>query len=87
MEIPCSSGHWHDLTPTAMAVVIQAFQDGDMQTIGKGGNLTPLCLLDAFSDKERVKNAMRQHKNSTIVVDGVAITDYNNTSVSAPSTP
>lgn len=53
MKVRCT-GHStdtvHNLTPTHMALVILAYQNGDMQTVSRKGNvqvITSKCLLEA----------------------------------------
>ena len=49
LKVSCEGcGGFHDISPTGMAVVIQAFQQGDLQRIGQDG-VTPLCLGGAFT--------------------------------------
>ncbi len=48
-DVDCQGcGKVHFMSPAAMAVVILAFQDGRLHTVGKHGVLSPLCLLDAL---------------------------------------
>ena len=49
MRIRCTCGNWHDLSITALALVVAAFQDGDVQTIGHEG-IQPKCLEAAFAN-------------------------------------
>ena len=55
-DIPCAGcGRIHQLSPAAMAVVILAYQAGDMQSVGlfEGQPLTtPKCILSALSMAE-----------------------------------
>lgn len=52
MKIACIEGHWHEVTPTALAIILAAYLDGDLQTVSKDG-VTSLCFATAF-DRERV---------------------------------
>ena len=49
MKVRCACHRWHDVTPTGLALVIDAFVDGDLFTT----KLEVLCYLKAFT-RERV---------------------------------
>lgn len=46
--IACPCGNLHELSPTAMAVVIRAFIEGELHIVGSGGQLKPKCIAEAF---------------------------------------
>lgn len=73
VKIYCAnSNEWHDLSPTAMAIIIEAFQEGDLQRVntipGVTGRMatitvTPSCLLEALSDERLEKFRTRYPGN------------------------
>lgn len=65
MTIECECGNFHGLTPTAMALLIKAYQEGDMQTVGPGG-VRGLCMADAFTD-ERVNDIGKRYPGRAVV--------------------
>ena len=64
MKIACINGHWHDVSPTGLALVIKAFQEGDLQTVGTDG-VNNECLLKAFTE-DRVKDFNRRYRGHVI---------------------
>src|SRR5262245_558406 len=64
VTLECSCGDWHELTPTAMAVVILAFQNGDIQEVRKNG-VQPICMAGAFSP-ENVNLIQTRYQGRTI---------------------
>lgn len=67
MKIACVNGHWHEITPTGLAVIVQAFIDGDLQRIGPTG-VFALCLREAFTDK-RVRDFEQRYAGNNISFD------------------
>jgi hypothetical protein len=67
MQITCVEGHWHEVSPTGLAVIVQAFMDGDMQQVGRKG-IFPLCLKKAFTDS-RVRDFMQRYAGNAITID------------------
>lgn len=70
MKIYCAhSNNWHDVTPTAMAIIIEAFQDGDLQRavpqLGGWASIENLCILDAITD-ERLEKFRTRYPGNTI---------------------
>lgn len=41
----CETGE-HVILPRAMALVIEAFGAGALHTVGKGGQIQPLCFIE-----------------------------------------
>lgn len=64
MMVMCTCGEWHDVSPTALLVVVQAFVDGDMQRVTKKGVL-PACMAEAFTD-DRVKAFTAKYRQNKI---------------------
>jgi len=70
VKIECLN-HWHDVSPTGLAVIVQAFQDGDLhRTVHTthGMMVEPICVLEAFG-KERVEDFLIRYHGHTISVD------------------
>lgn len=65
MKVKCDGcGSWHTVSPTAMSVIIYAYQRGELQQVtGKG--VVSLCMGDALTP-----DAVAQHQkdNRTVVV-------------------
>jgi len=68
MKIACVCGRWHDVSPTALAVVVHAFIDGDLQTV-RPGEITPSCISAAFTP-ERVTTIRERYGPNVIKFDG-----------------
>lgn len=69
MRVRCGGcGGWHALSPTAMAVVIRAFQDGDLQEVTKDG-VVPLCLHDAFTEDTMTEWSKRLDRKTVVTID------------------
>src|SRR5262249_48851074 len=66
MRIECVFGQWHNLSQTAMAMVIDAYQSGEMRTLFSGHQP---CLLKAFDNHERLVKFHKRYKGNRIVVD------------------
>lgn len=65
MRIRCED-HWHHLSPTAMAIVIEALQEGEL--IGsKSGKVQ--CISYAFTP-DRVRKFYRLYKGNIITFEG-----------------
>lgn len=62
--------HFHTISPTAMAVIIRAFQDGDLQTVTKSG-IEPKCLRDSFSEDRLSAIRKARGPKSVITFDNV----------------
>lgn len=61
MRVKCDGcGSYHTVSPTAMAVIIRAFQRGDLQRM-TGNGIDPLCLGDAFDD-DTMRNLRMDNK-------------------------
>lgn len=52
MKVACIENHWHEVTPTALAIILSAYFEGDLQTVGREG-VVSLCMVAAFT-RERV---------------------------------
>ncbi len=75
MRIRClGCGEWHDISQTGMAIVIAAFQDGDLTKVTKtetsGFALSAQCMLVAFDDNERIHQFRQRYKGNQIKADG-----------------
>jgi hypothetical protein len=73
MRISCVHGHWHDVSPTGLAIIIRGFQDGDLirtRAFKENGYDFTFCVLEAFTP-ERISDFKRRYKGNAIVVDGV----------------
>lgn len=67
MKVKCDAcGRFHEVSPTGMAVIISAFQDGDLQRVtGKG--VEPTCLGDVFTP-ETLRRWRRKMDTKTVIV-------------------
>lgn len=75
MKVKCSGcGSWHTVSPTAMAIIIEAFQLGDLQTVGKQG-VESLCLGDALTPDTLDRWRNRLESKSVVVFDRTHWTD------------
>ncbi len=50
MVVECPCGDFHNMTPTAMIVVIRSYQKGELQRVTKSG-IYPTCMEEAFSNE------------------------------------
>lgn len=67
MKVKCEGcGSWHTVSPTAMAIIIQSLQQGDLQRVTKTG-IEPLCLGDAFN-VHTLENWRNKLDSKTVVV-------------------
>lgn len=66
MKIQCACGNWHDLSPTALVLVIRAFIEGDLQTVSPG-LIAPICIKEAFTES-RVADIKNRYRDNTIAV-------------------
>jgi hypothetical protein len=46
----CACGTAHRLSPTALAVALQAFIDGDGQRVGTDAAITPMCIFELLEN-------------------------------------
>lgn len=66
MKVKCEGcGGFHEVSPTGMAVIISAFQDGDLQQV-TGDGVRALCLGGAFSP-ETMRLWRRKLATKTVV--------------------
>lgn len=63
MRVRCVCGDWHDLSTTALALVISAYQSGDMQRINKNG-VESVCLSTAFTNARIAQFSARYPGNA-----------------------
>jgi len=71
VKIECKD-HWHDVSPTGLALIVQAFQQGDLQWVmrtNSGVTIEWMCITVAFTN-ERVKDFQSRYHGHTISVDG-----------------
>lgn len=64
MRIKCGD-HWHQVSPTGMAIIIRAYQDGDLTSTRTHSTR---CVRFAFTT-ERVAEFMRLYKGNNILFD------------------
>lgn len=67
MKISCINGHWHEITPTGLAVIVSAFMEGDLQRV-VGTGVYPVCLKEAFTDA-RVRDFEQRYAGNNISFD------------------
>lgn len=73
MKVKCDGcGSFHTVSPTAMAVIIRAFQRGDLQRVTTQG-VDTLCLGDAFDDE--TMGRLRMDAKTVVTFDGRKWTD------------
>lgn len=51
-RVHCVCGLTHRLTPTSMAIVIDAFAAGELHTIDENGVIKSLCVLLALAEMD-----------------------------------
>lgn len=69
MKIMCEGcGGFHDISPTGMAVIITALQEGDLQRV-TGNGVTPLCLGAIFTPETMQKWRRRIDSKTVITFD------------------
>lgn len=68
MKVKCVCGNWHDISPTGLAIVIAAFQDGDLIHVNTTSTHTE-CLVNAFRDTTRVREFKRRYKGNVVSID------------------
>jgi hypothetical protein len=69
VKVKCEGcGGFHDVSPTAMAVIISAFQDGDLQEV-TGEGVNPLCLGGAFTPETMEKWRRRMATKTVVTFD------------------
>lgn len=67
MKVLCACDQeWHEMTPTMLAMVVDAFQQGELQIVGYG--ISPLCLKKAFTE-ERTEEFVRKYPGRTVTPD------------------
>lgn len=70
MKIQCKCGQWHDISPTGLAIVVAAFQDGDLTHVHPGTEVATDCILRAFDDSARLAKFHKAYKGNIISVNG-----------------
>lgn len=64
MKLKCDGcGNWHTVSPTAMVMIINAYQRGDLQRV-TGEGVVSLCLGDALNPD----TLAQQKKDSKTVI-------------------
>lgn len=61
MKVQCSCKRWHDITPTGLALIVDALVNGDLTTT----KYNVLCLLTAFT-RERVAKFQKRYPGSSL---------------------
>lgn len=69
MKLQCPCGKWHDMSPTALAIVVSAFARGDMQRVTDKG-IRVFCFRSAFTSITAKHMARSIKPNQTISIDG-----------------
>lgn len=69
MQVECVCGRWHNVSPTGLALVLHAYANGDLQTVGKQNIVANECIGKAFDD-DRVKEFQRRYVKNDITFDG-----------------
>jgi hypothetical protein len=70
MKIQCKGcDRWHDVSPTGLTVIIDAFQAGEL-TIVQHDELVTVCLLTAFDDQARLALFKQRYKGNIISAEG-----------------
>lgn len=62
-RIHCVCGLTHRLTPTSMAIVIDAFAANELHTVGADGEIIPLCVLTALVNMD-VRTVTTKYRGS-----------------------
>lgn len=63
MVVGCVCGEFHELTQADMVLVITAYQDGVIATVGgKPTQILPQCMLTAFTTESLVEIARKYPK-------------------------
>jgi hypothetical protein len=71
MKLRCPCGDWHDMLTLDVAVVLDAFMEGDMQRVnGKAGITNSRCFYKAYTES-RVERMTRLYKDLTLKYKGV----------------
>lgn len=66
MKVRCAfDDQWHNLSPTALAIVVEAFQEGELQRIHKPFTISTVCILEALTE-ERLEAFGRRYPGHTI---------------------
>lgn len=65
MKLSCPCGQWHDLSPTMLLMVVDAFVHGDLQSVSGKYGITVACVEDAFTD-ERVAEFHRKYPGNNV---------------------
>lgn len=60
---------YHKLSPIALAIVVEAYQEGDLQRM-TGRGVEPDCLAGSFTD-ERVATFRKKNPRNDISIDNV----------------
>lgn len=67
MRVLCACGDWHEASPTALALIVQAYQDGDMQRVKGKEGVYSRCMEEAFTEA-RVAVISRRYPGNTIML-------------------
>lgn len=73
MKIECTCGKWHEISATGLAIIIAAFQSGELTRVHGSQalvSLEPVCITTAFTDTERIASFHQRYKGNIISVDG-----------------
>jgi len=60
---------YHRLSPIALGIIVDAFQQGDLQLMTHGG-IEPLCLAGSFTD-DRVAAFRKSNPRNDITIDNI----------------
>jgi hypothetical protein len=67
MQLECVCGTFHDLSETAMILVITAYQNGKMTSM-RNGRLRVRCMLTAFTD-EAIRDIKKKYPKRLLVAE------------------
>lgn len=70
MRVECVCGRWHDITPTGLALIVYAFQRGDLHRQTRVGP-TSICIAEAFKDKALVEKFVRRYPGNRVGISGL----------------
>jgi hypothetical protein len=70
MKVKCPCGTWHDMIALDLMIVLEGYQDGDLQTVNtKDGVHSSQCFRTAFT-RERVGRVGRVYSDLTMKYRG-----------------
>ena len=67
MQVECVCGNFHDLSQTAMILVITAYQNGEMTTL-RNGTVRVRCMMSAFNE-DTIKDIKKRYPRRLLVAE------------------